>query len=117
MKMVVVSGKQVAVEFSGRDGREARYALPESHHTLTSQTSPNPTTMPSEIFNPNPTIFTPSKASTRRRAHLDNSLWPEEENDHDSAIDDSDDVEPIDQEEIFGITQKYIFQSKSHSST
>jgi hypothetical protein len=71
------------------------------------------TSMP-EIFNPNPTIFaTPSKLSSRRKASLGDSLW-DEENDHDS-INDTDDIEPIDQEEIFGASLSNMYQTSETS--
>jgi len=58
--------------------------------------------MPTEIFNPNPTIFTPSKPLSRA-SHLESRIWAIED---DAAapqlMDDSDEVEPIDTDEIFG---------------
>lgn len=58
--------------------------------------------MTGEVFNANPTIYTSSKPYKSRSAlGPKNSLWigdVEEEND------DSDEVEPIDQDEIFGLS-------------
>lgn len=58
--------------------------------------------MAGEIFNANPTVYTPSKPYTRKSdLGNPNSLWmggDEREND------DSDEVEPIDQDEVFGAT-------------
>lgn len=53
-----------------------------------------------EIFNANPTIYASSKPHTRK-SDLDNghSLWI---GDVQNGEDDSDEVEPIDQDEIFG---------------
>ena len=57
-------------------------------------------TMPNKIFNANPTIYAPSKPYTRT-SNLGNgrSLWIGDAQD---VEDDSDEVEPIDQDEIFG---------------
>ena len=57
--------------------------------------------MPGEIFNANPTVYAPSKPYTRK-SHLDSgrSLWMGDEEEED----DSDDIEPIDQDEIFGVS-------------
>ena len=57
-----------------------------------------------EIYNPNPTIFVPtrlSKASHHAKAH---SLWlDDDDSDRERAAeDDSDAIEAIDQDEIFG---------------
>jgi hypothetical protein len=56
--------------------------------------------MPAEIFNENPTVYAPSK-SYIRKSHLDSgrSLWVGDEQNMD---DDSDEVQLIDQDEIFG---------------
>jgi len=56
--------------------------------------------MPGEIFNANPTVYASSKPYTRK-SHLDSgqSLWTGDAQD---GEDDSDEVEPIDQDEIFG---------------
>ncbi|RPD59193.1 hypothetical protein L226DRAFT_536202 [Lentinus tigrinus ALCF2SS1-7] len=60
--------------------------------------------MSSEVFNPNPTIFAPtkSKKSTKTYARL-HSLWLDDgENDgYDEEYDQSDEPETIDQDEIF----------------
>ncbi len=59
--------------------------------------------MSSEIFNPNPTIFAPTKSkksSTYARSH---SIWLDDgELDQDDEYDQSDETETIDQDEIFG---------------
>jgi hypothetical protein len=56
--------------------------------------------MPGEIFNANPTVYAPSK-SYSRKSHMASgqSLWIGDVQDEE---DDSDDIEPIDQDEIFG---------------
>lgn len=56
--------------------------------------------MPGEIFNANPTIYAPSKPHTRS-SDLDKgqSLWI---GDAHHEEDDSDEIEPIDQDEVFG---------------
>jgi metal-sulfur cluster biosynthetic enzyme len=57
--------------------------------------------MPAEIFNANPTIYASSKSHTRK-SNLDNgrSLWIGDVQDGEH---DSDEVEPIDQDEIFDL--------------
>ena len=55
--------------------------------------------MPGEIFNPNPVIFSTAKAQGRQSDLLAHSLWID---DPLSSEDDADDLEPIDQDEIFG---------------
>ena len=55
-------------------------------------------TMPGEIYNANPTLYTPSRKSTRK-SDLGRSIWFGDEEDDDS---DSDQVEPIDRDEVFG---------------
>ncbi len=61
--------------------------------------------MSSEIFNPNPTIFAPTKSkksSTYARSH---SIWLDDgEHDQDDEYDQSDEPETIDQDEIFGMS-------------
>jgi hypothetical protein len=52
-----------------------------------------------EIFNPNTVIFASSKTSNRK-TRVAKSLWLGENDD--SMLDDLDEVEPIDQDEIFG---------------
>jgi hypothetical protein len=52
-----------------------------------------------EIFNPNPVIFASSKTSNRK-IHVEKGLWLGENDD--PILDDLDEVEPIDQDEIFG---------------
>jgi hypothetical protein len=56
--------------------------------------------MPAEIFNPNPVVFSTSKAQ-RRTEVSPHSLWLTDDSQKEVEPDDS--VEPIDQEEIFGI--------------
>jgi len=53
-----------------------------------------------EIFNPNPVVFSTSKASVRKTDLQAHSLWIND--DSQSDIDTDDAVEPIDQDEIFG---------------
>jgi len=69
--------------------------------------------MPTEIFNPNPTIFTPSKLSTRNSS-LGARLW-DLEPDSSESVDRSDAVEPIDQDEIFELI-RYIYDPE-HPNT
>lgn len=56
------------------------------------------------IFNPNPAVFAPSKASSTRKS--DNgtrrSLWIDEGDDLNGQNLDDDAVEPIDQDEVYG---------------
>lgn len=57
--------------------------------------------MPGEIFNANPTVYAPSKPSSRKADPGNNrSLWIGDDSD---TEDDSDDVELIDQDEVFGM--------------
>lgn len=57
--------------------------------------------MPGEIFNPNPTIFSPTKPVGRKLDLSTNPLWIDEATEPEDA---TDEVEPIDQDEIFGKT-------------
>ncbi|KAI0831710.1 FAM96B protein [Trametes gibbosa] len=59
--------------------------------------------MSSEVFNPNPTVFAPSKAKKSARTYAKpHSLWlDDEESTEDEEYDQSDAPEGIDQEEIF----------------
>ena len=55
--------------------------------------------MPAEIFNPNPIVFSATKA--QRRTELSpHSLWVDDDGRDEVESDNS--VEPIDQDEIFG---------------
>ncbi|KAF8968408.1 hypothetical protein BDZ97DRAFT_1800445 [Flammula alnicola] len=56
--------------------------------------------MPGEIFNPNPVVFSTSKAAGRQADILTHSLWI---NDTSSSEDEADEVEAIDQDEIFDL--------------
>lgn len=55
--------------------------------------------MPGEIFNPNPTVFS-TKPTVRKSDLSKQSLWINEKA---IAEDFLDDVDPIDQDEIFGV--------------
>ncbi len=74
-----------------------------------------------EVFNPNPTIFATSKANKAAHFAKPHSLWLEEE---DSDLeqeyeDNSDEVEAIDQDEIFGAccsTYSYVLYLPSPCS-
>lgn len=64
--------------------------------------------MSTQIFNANPTVYAPSKPYTRRSDLIaKDSLWIEDSQDSDD--DDSDEVELIDQDEIFG-ARRTLFQ-------
>lgn len=56
--------------------------------------------MAGEIFNPNPVVFSASKNSGRKADVSVHSLWIVDSNQID---DETDEVEAIDQDEIFGI--------------
>ena len=56
--------------------------------------------MPGEIFNPNPVVFSASKNSGRKADVSAHSLWIDDTNQFE---DETDEVEAIDQDEIFGI--------------
>jgi hypothetical protein len=54
-----------------------------------------------EIYNPNPTIYTSSKSSSRKSERVNGEYhWIDEQDEQDET-----DVEPIDQDEIFGALQ------------
>lgn len=57
--------------------------------------------MTGEIFNPNPVVFSTSKTSGRKLDATVHSLWMEDTSQSD---DETDEVEAIDQGEIFGNT-------------
>ncbi|KAK2460630.1 hypothetical protein APHAL10511_007100 [Amanita phalloides] len=56
--------------------------------------------MPGEIYNPNPTIFSPIKQQGRKSDNPSQSLWL---NVPSQCAPDAEDVEPIDQDEIFDL--------------
>ena len=56
--------------------------------------------MAGEIFNPNPVVFSASKNSGRKADVSVHSLWIVDAN---KIEDETDEVEAIDQDEIFGI--------------
>ncbi|KAF9009456.1 FAM96B protein [Cyathus striatus] len=58
--------------------------------------------MTSEIYNPNPVVFSPTKQAERRSDLLANSLWLDE--DSDSEVEEED-VQYIDQDEIFDLVR------------
>jgi len=55
--------------------------------------------MPTEIFNPNPTVFSAVKTTGRKSDILAQSLWVD---DVANSDDDVNDVDPIDRDEIYG---------------
>jgi len=58
--------------------------------------------MSAEAYNPNPTIFAPTKAARAAPSYAKaNSLWLDDGAQDDPELDDSPDVEQIDQDEIF----------------
>ena len=63
-----------------------------------------PDIMAGEIFNPNPVVFSASKNSGRKADVSVHSLWI---NDTNQFEDETDEVEAIDQDEIFGIPTLY----------
>ena len=65
--------------------------------------------MAGEIFNPNPVVFSASKNSGRKVDVSVHSLWIDDAN---QIEDETDEVEAIDQDEIFGIP---TFASQSAS--
>jgi metal-sulfur cluster biosynthetic enzyme len=56
--------------------------------------------MPGEIYNPNPTIFSPARQPGRKLEQASQSLWL---NASPETVDEANDVEFIDQEEIFDL--------------
>ncbi|TFK72144.1 FAM96B protein [Pluteus cervinus] len=56
--------------------------------------------MAGEIYNPNPTIFSPAQPAGRKSDFSGESLWIDEKVE---THDDTDEVEPIDAEEIYGL--------------
>ncbi|KAK7449610.1 Protein ae7 [Stygiomarasmius scandens] len=69
--------------------------------------------MPSEIFNPNPTIFRTEKVSSSRLAQK-KSLWIDDEEDTD-IDEENNEIEAIDQDEIFDLI-RYIYDPE-HPNT
>ncbi|KAJ8592626.1 FAM96B protein [Rhizopogon salebrosus TDB-379] len=58
--------------------------------------------MNGEIFNANPTVYTPSKRSSRKsKFEVGQSLWVDQQDQ--PELSDESDVEPIDQDEIFDL--------------
>lgn len=55
--------------------------------------------MPGEIYNPNPTVFSPAKQHSRKFDAAFHSLWL---NASPEGADDAQEVELIDQDEVFG---------------
>ena len=55
--------------------------------------------MPTEIFNPNPTVFSAVKTTGRQSDILAQNLWID---DAANSDDDTNDVDPIDRDEIYG---------------
>ena len=77
-------------------GPEEVLALtPEQGRPTNTQTT---AIMPGEIFNPNPVVFSAPKA--RQSDLLAHSLWI---NDASASEDEADELEAIDQDEIFGL--------------
>lgn len=60
--------------------------------------------MAGEIFNPNPVVFSASKNSGRKGDVSVHSLWIDDTN---QIGDETDEVEAIDQDEIFGMPTLY----------
>ena len=59
--------------------------------------------MSSEIFNPNPTVFTTSRSKSTHAFCKGNSLWLDNHDDEPLDFEDSQEVlEEIDQDEVFG---------------
>jgi len=56
--------------------------------------------MNTQIFNANPTVYVSRKATRKSRFETGQSLWVDADDDNDGSSND-DDVEPIDQDEIF----------------
>ena len=56
-------------------------------------------TMSNQVFNANPTVYTSSK-SHKTKSGLSSKLWIDDVEEED---DESDEVEPIDQDEVFGV--------------
>lgn len=59
--------------------------------------------MTAQIFNTNPTIYLSRKSARKSRFEAGQSLWVDDEDEDRSN---STDVEPIDQDEIFGNTYR-----------
>lgn len=61
-------------------------------------TSPSLIVMDAQIFNANPTIYVSRKSARKSRFETGQSLWVDDDEDRS----DSTDIEPIDQDEIYG---------------
>lgn len=68
--------------------------------------------MPAEVFNPNPVVFSPTKSLARKSELLAQSLWLDEPT---SSDDEVDELELIDQEEVFGETDPRPLPISKHS--
>lgn len=61
--------------------------------------------MSSEAFNPNPTVFVPTKSKTTNSFSKGNSLWLDDQDDNNDSEEQEDNMdvkEDIDGDEIFG---------------
>lgn len=77
--------------------------------------------MSSEAFNPNPTVFVPTKTKTSSVFAKRNSIWlndPEiDASDDENEDNESEEVEEIDQDEIFGMLHLHREQKHDYSDT
>ncbi len=62
--------------------------------------------MPAEMYNPNPTVFSPAKHHGRKLDSNFQSIWL---NASPEGADDAEEVEPIDQDEVFGTPLTIVF--------
>lgn len=92
-------------KFTRRAGRDQALGISQNASWRLPRTSPSPSTMSAEVFNPNPTIFVTSKARKQAYATLKpHSLWLDDRvGNEEDEYDQSDEAqEVIDQDEIFG---------------
>lgn len=73
-----------------------------------------PSTMSSELFNANPTVFSSTKSSPSRiTEHSAQSLWLWDQNDGSDTENEDGEVEEIDQDEIFGTLISFPIRVRS----
>jgi hypothetical protein len=62
--------------------------------------------MNGQIFNANPTVYTSKRSSRKSKFEAGQSLWVDEQ--YRPELSDESDVEPIDQDEIFGAFHTFL---------
>jgi len=68
--------------------------------------------MNGQIFNANPTVYTSKRSSRKSKFEAGQSLWVDEQ--YRPELSDESDVEPIDQDEIFGVFHTFLTAKLTH---